>query len=193
MADSRVDVAHLTAPVIDPSSQLSAGYKPGKYLMPGCFGIPTAVPPEGTMTMAPIYVAKATTFDRIQCNVSVAGSAGAVVRLGIYGSDADGMPYGLVLDAGTVAATSTGVREATISQYLPLGKWWLAAVVQGAATTRPTLYLLGANYTRPAGVPCNGVADEAWIARTGVSGALPNPGPPTASYAAAIAVAVRMV
>lgn len=89
----------------------------------------------GFMKAAPIYVPANLTFDRIACRVTASGTAGALVRLGIYSSNAAGLPDALVLDAGQVSSASTGTKEITISQALTAGKYWLVAVGQSAGCT----------------------------------------------------------
>lgn len=72
------------------------------------------------------------TLDRIGVAVTTAAGAGGggVVRLGIYSDDGTGRPGTLILDAGTVDATTTGVKEITISQAVTRGVYWLVAVPQ---------------------------------------------------------------
>lgn len=100
----------------------------------------TGIPGEGQAFATPLMM-PTVTLDRIGCDVTTVGSAGAVIRLGIY-ADGGGYPDALILDAGTLDATSTGgtnIREITISQTLNMGLYWLAFVIQGGATTRPTV------------------------------------------------------
>jgi hypothetical protein len=79
------------------------------------------------------------TFDRIAIEITGAGSAGAVYRLGIYAENPETGGVGdLILDAGTVAATSTGAAEIMIDQALS-GLVYLACAVQGAAVTSPSV------------------------------------------------------
>jgi hypothetical protein len=77
-------------------------------------------------------VSRSLTLDRIGLEITTLGAA-SVVRLGIYAETA-GQPSTLILDAGTIDATSTGVKEITISQALSVGVVWLCAVPQGSAT-----------------------------------------------------------
>ena len=87
----------------------------------------------GVMTYIPIIIpAQGATIDRIGVEVTTGGTAGAVVRLGIYEPGADGLPATKLLDAGTIDSTSTGFKEITISQALTPGLHWLAAVAQTA-------------------------------------------------------------
>jgi hypothetical protein len=74
----------------------------------------------------------------IGVNVAGGGSAGALLRFGIF-ADADGIPTTLVIDAGTVAATSVSVASASLSTLLEPGLYWLAIAAQGAPATAPTV------------------------------------------------------
>ena len=81
------------------------------------------------MRLLPFVVPTAMTYDRIGAQVDTSGASG-VVRLGIYNSDANNRPSALVLDAGTIDASSTGYKEITISQTLSAGLYWVTAVSQ---------------------------------------------------------------
>ena len=114
------------------------------------------------------------TVDRIAVNIQGAGSAGAVVRLGIYESN-NGVPGALVLDAGTVDTTSTGTKTITISQTLAAGYYYLAAVGQVEGCT-----ISGNAYSASQQiVPINGTfhVGQALVSyeKSGVTGALPDP------------------
>lgn len=114
------------------------------------------------------------TLDRLAIYVTVAGSTGAVVRLGIRNWNAStGLPGGVLLDAGTVVTeTSTAVAEATISQAVVAGTpYFLSATCQGGATTRPTVMTLGTRAT-PAAESAPSSATNPNPAVTGVTGAL---------------------
>jgi hypothetical protein len=80
----------------------------------------------------PIYLNRDMTFDRIGVEVvSTSASGTEVVRMGIYEDD-DGKPGALILDAGTVSGTSTGIKEITLNPVLSLtkGRYWLAGCAQ---------------------------------------------------------------
>jgi len=79
----------------------------------------------GNMFGTPLYIPSPTRFDRISCNVTTQGTASAKVRLGIY-SIFGGIPQDLVLDAGEVAADTTGQKDITIDIVLPRGRYALA-------------------------------------------------------------------
>jgi len=80
----------------------------------------------------PFMVGKTTTFERIGCNILTA-AASSSIRIGIYNFE-NGLPTSLVLDAGTVDSSSTGVKEITISQQLTPGAYAFAWVSNGTPT-----------------------------------------------------------
>lgn len=77
-----------------------------------------------------LYVPATLSFDRICVNVSVAAS-GNIARLGVYGTDSNGLPSSLVFDAGSISCATTGLKEIVISQTLTAG--WYYAALGGAA------------------------------------------------------------
>lgn len=104
------------------------------YYVPGA-STGEQVPLEGTLYATPFPLPRAMTIDRIGLYISTQGGAGEVIRLGIY-EDSAGLPGTLVLDAGTVSATTTGLKEVTVSQSLLISKrYWLAYATQGASGT----------------------------------------------------------
>lgn len=84
----------------------------------------------------PTVVVTAITLDQLVVEVATAGAAGKLVRLGIYNADSDWQPTSLVLDAGTVAVDSTGVKTISISQVLAPGRYLLALNSDGTPTLR---------------------------------------------------------
>lgn len=72
-------------------------------------------------------------IDRIGVEVTTA-VASLIVRLGIY-TDDNGLPLSLIAEASSTAdASTTGVKDLTISATIPQnGRYWLAAVSQAAA------------------------------------------------------------
>jgi hypothetical protein len=109
------------------------------YLMiPGCE--PVAVTSVGaganTIRYEPILVVTPITVDGIVIEVATAGGASTTARLGIYNADADWQPTSRVIDAGTVAVDSTGVKTAVISQVLAAGRYLLAFNTDGAPVMR---------------------------------------------------------
>jgi hypothetical protein len=86
------------------------------------------------MVFAPTIVSRTITVDRIAINVSVA-EAGATPRLGIYSATSANRPGDLILDCGTVDASTIGNKQITISATIPAGLFFLAVAHQGASST----------------------------------------------------------
>ena len=82
-------------------------------------------------------------LDRIAVNVTT-GVAGAM-RLGLYlaSSESNLYPGALVLDAGTVDVTATGVKTITISHALIGGATYWAVLVSNVAPTIRGLAIAG--------------------------------------------------
>lgn len=90
----------------------------------------------GTITMVlnrmwavPFNVGRQCSVDRIGLEVTVAGTAGNVIRLGIYDTQG-GLPGNRILDAGTVPGDAIATPEIVINQALAPGLYWLVAVSQ---------------------------------------------------------------
>lgn len=132
---------------------------------------------NGVADYVPFIVTKTQAFNGIAVLVTTAGSAGSVVRLGVYNDDGKANPGTLAFDAGTVATTATGLAEIAITQTLAVGLYWLTAASQGAAATQPIIEaaqtgasgLVGYIGTPTAGVSLSGYTI------TGITGALPTP------------------
>lgn len=147
------------------------------------------------MTTVPFWVSNTTSFDRIGAQVTVAGAAATVVRLGIYADDGSGMPGSLILDAGTIAGDAVASAEVTISTTLSPGLYWLAAVPQGGTPTM--VCASGTNIQGGAGVSTLAVATGTnprfGYLQASVSGALPATFASTGQSAAPVVVALRAV
>lgn len=80
----------------------------------------------------PFFVPKTAKFDRIAIRVTTAGTGTTPrARLGIYDDNGNVFPNKLVLDAGEVNVSTTGVKELTINVTLQTGKlYWLVLIGQ---------------------------------------------------------------
>lgn len=98
---------------------------------------------DGVYIAVPYMEELGGTADRIGIQIGMAAiTGGSLARLGIYDttSTTNVTPNALIVDAGTVAVTSTGFVEATISQVLTKGVlYWLVARFDNAAGKVPTL------------------------------------------------------
>jgi hypothetical protein len=89
----------------------------------------------------PFIVSKVMTIDQMEINVTTLGAGGTGnARVGIYADNGNNYPGALVVDAGAVATTSTGVKAFTTGLPVTLdpGLYWLA-YVHNNATTAPTM------------------------------------------------------
>jgi hypothetical protein len=143
--------------------------------------VSSAVASLNVMVAAPFPVDRACTADRLSVRVTTGGTTGAVVRLGIYNDNGKGKPGSLLLDAGTVPSTGTGLQEITISQALSPGLYWLAQVAQVAQCTMQSSSGVTSG-TKITTNPANLIQfGHSGFAQNSVSGALPNPFVPITS------------
>jgi hypothetical protein len=166
----------------------------GWYLPPPCTTV-AQLATVAQMRMHPLVLTQPQTLDQLIIETTVAGSATAVTRLGVYASAANGQPGALLLDAGTVDSTVTpAVLTKGITLALAAGVYWLAAVTQGAPATGPT-------YRCNSGVLPGIQGETAAVAMFGslngyyqnsVTGALPDPAVPAAALTTSIRVIVRI-
>jgi len=118
----------------------------------------------------PVLLPGKLTFDRISVDVQTAAGTTSN-RLGIYKDNGSFMPGALVLDAGTVDTSTTGVKEITINQALEPGIYWLAWVSAAAPTLyghNPVWYNLDSTF--PIALPTRSV-----VSRSFSYAALPDP------------------
>jgi hypothetical protein len=182
----------LSAPSATPVGQVICA-QPGAYSFLGTKAT-TSTFANGAMRLSPIWVPEPVTLDRIGCEITAASTdVGATARLVIYTDTGQIRPDVVLLNAGTVAADSTGVKEITISQALSPGTYWLGAVIQGAPTSTPTLRAADERvvpaYIFPAG-PSGTLAAQA---DNTVTGALPSPWTSSGSSGGMVRVFVRAV
>jgi hypothetical protein len=128
---------------------------------------------DGVSAAIPFWLPVATTFVEIDCQVTTAGVAGTLVRLGIYANDpSKDQPAALILDAGTIDGSTASMKSITLTPItLQAGLYWLSATPQGGAPT-----LMGiATSLAPVGnsTAIGSMATGNCYTMTGVSGALP--------------------
>lgn len=97
----------------------------------------TALSTSGALTAGRIYthpflVPKTITIDRLAVNVTTLVASGKC-RLGIY-NDSNGEPGTLLLDAGEVDTSATGVKTLTVNQALTGGALYWLAILSNSAT-----------------------------------------------------------
>jgi len=147
------------------------------YCVPNSGSVTTTASLSTAVVRAtPFVVPNDVTLVRIGGEVTGAGDAGSVLRLGIYGDDGTGRPGPLIIDAGTIAGDSATVQEITISAALKAGVYYSAAAQQVVTVTPPTvraITLLGA-MGLDAGVSLPGAGSAPLgYTMTSISGAFP--------------------
>jgi hypothetical protein len=173
---------------------LGAAWVPGNYY--------AALATTGTLLLVanelwaePFIVGSAHTFPNLAIEFQIAGSTGAVCRVGIYADNGAGYPGALVLDAGAIPATVAHVgipQLAALAEALPPGLYWLCVAGQGSPTTQPTLVAGTNNSVMPSVFSPLGAGNLSTTGAyqgyglTGVAGALPNPFPAGATKAAGL-------
>jgi hypothetical protein len=120
-----------------------------------------AVLAANTLYAFPLIMSGPQTWTSLGITVQTTGTATSC-RLGIFTNDyTDGGPGVLLLDAGTVAVTSTGVASATISQALGPLFYYGVVVCNGTVTLNGVVF--GVNndnsYTESMGVTTPGTGD----------------------------------
>jgi hypothetical protein len=151
--------------------------------------VTTFAPAANRLYAIPYIVDYPMSFDFMSFKVTTLETNGEA-RLGIY-NDLNGVPGSLLVDAGTVATTGTGIKTLAIDQALSPGLWWLGIVfntvatlvINQDATTEAELYL-GATSSVQAPL-CS-----AYVAHT--YGVLPDPfGTPTYATDSCIRLLMR--
>lgn len=161
----------------------------GQYLSTRNIAFGKAALANGNLFCCPIWVPDPLTALSLSVNVTKAGSAGALIRLGIYTDSGNFYPGALLLDAGTVAATALGIKTAAIELKLVPGLYWLAAASQGEAAEQPEVACLQGQ-AEP--LPTNGptFATINGFYESGITGILPAAGP--TGLLTSTAVAIRL-
>ncbi len=119
----------------------------------------------------PMPIPRSVTIDRIGIEVTDSAAGSPVIRLGIYENNA-GAPGTLILDAGTVDASTTGFKEITISQALTAGMVWLVLAQQGGTSNGS---VRATRYATHVSIPSSGYSlyeAAAWVDADATSGAL---------------------
>jgi hypothetical protein len=130
------------------------------------------------IVLSAFYIPETVTVDRVAVHVSVLGSGD--IRLGLYAHDpTTGRPSSRLADWGLVSATTTGVKELTISYTFNKGWYWLAHCWQTSNTTAHTYTanpLNTLNIPVFLGTSSSGMSSSRGVSyySTGVTGALPS-------------------
>jgi hypothetical protein len=146
-ADARISAALPYAlNLISPQAYVSGNY----YYCNGLSTATTAALGNGSLRVSPWLVTTTLSLAALFIDLTVAGDANSVFRVGIFADDGTSRPSTLVLDAGTISTGSgnagnvstsgtPGVYQITASATLQPGLYWVGGAVQGVTTTQPTL------------------------------------------------------
>ena len=109
-----------------------SSYVSGNYYFCNGYGATTATGygDNNKAIVSPWTVTASITITRLFVEITTS-AASTNYRIGIWNDNGYGQPGTLVLDAGTVSATSTGVKEVTVSQALSAGQYWVGGAAQG--------------------------------------------------------------
>lgn len=89
-----------------------------------------------TARYSPIYVATPIVIDQMALEITTNSAASTTCRMGIYNADRAWQPTTLVVDAGTVAADSNGVKTASVNVALSPGRYLLVINSDAGPTLR---------------------------------------------------------
>lgn len=163
-----------------------AGYTPSKSGQWWTFGVSpssTGIYPENQFFGSHIEITKSVTFQSIGAEVAVVGTAGAIVRLGIFRALDNCVDLTLFRDFGTIDGTVLGFQPIASAYTLLPGLYVVGAVTQGGAATRPTMRY-GLNYVESAYV-ANSTPYTGGISISGVTFSAPGALPSSATAVAA--------
>jgi hypothetical protein len=139
----RGDQAWAAPEAIAPAFIAPAGVK--SYGIPGLRPTGTGTPAQSQdrLNYEPWFLESTATLDRIAVEVTTAGTAGKLLRMGIYNANTSWTPTSLVVDAGTVAVDATGIQAATINVTLPPGRYICAWVLPTGGTAPVLRQVIG--------------------------------------------------
>lgn len=110
----------------------------GQIMMPGIEGTGLATNTLGSneVLYGPWYVASSITIDQLLVEVTSAGAAGKLIRLGLYNADANWQPTTRLADGSVAADGALGMRSLSVSLTLPAGRYLTAVNTDGTPAIR---------------------------------------------------------
>lgn len=97
----------------------------------------TGAPTANVLRAMPLIIANPEGRVVTDIAINVTTGVTGVARLGIYADDGNLHPSNLIIDAGEIITTSTGVQARTLLDvYLPPGVYWVVLVSNAAPTIR---------------------------------------------------------
>ncbi len=110
----------------------------GQLMIPGVDGTALATNTLGPneVLYGPWYVASPITIDQLLVEVTTAGAAGKLIRLGLYNADTNWQPTSRLADGSVAADGSLGMRSLGVSLTLPAGRYLTAVNTDGTPGIR---------------------------------------------------------
>lgn len=117
-----------------PIAALSPGlrkFRPARWYTTDPHTVGTATVTAGWAFCHPFYVPVSQAFTAIAAEITTA-AVGATLQVGVYSADTYDQPSALMFTAGTIDASTTGVKELAITQTLTPGWYWIGTLALGA-------------------------------------------------------------
>jgi hypothetical protein len=153
----------------------TSGYATGSWIKHLATNATNLIPAAFDTFAGGIYsIRRPVSVDRLACEVAVGSpTAGCVLRLGLYYITENG-DASLIVDGGTVDATTTGVKEITVSVTLPAGLVVAGMAIQGLPNNndRPSVRVSSA-FFNDRNLESLTFGSSAGFGFSSVSGALP--------------------
>jgi len=128
-----------------------------------------------TTVGSPLSLPPGRGIDGIGINVTAGGTAGSLIRMGVYAYDpVSNFPSNLLIDAGTIDGTLVGLSQIIFPNpvYSRTGMFVPVACAQGLPATEPTV--AAQSGTSPVSRPTLSTTNYAGFFETGVAGLLPS-------------------
>lgn len=180
LGDGSTAGGHLVGPDGNAAPALQDGAYLWNTLGSGLTGTVTAV--ADTLILVPVCVPyerdSMRSCDTLAAWVSVAGSAGAEMRIGLYDNlEGTGGPLNLLGETAAMAATGTGAVSGAISSVSLMPGWYWLGIVLNSVASMPTMRSQGVRNTSWALGNWGGavITTPSAITVAHPFGALPNP------------------
>lgn len=111
----------------------------GQLMMPGIEGssLVTNTLASNVVLYSPWYLAAPLVIDQLVIEVTTAGAAGKLLRVGLYNAGLDWQPTTRLADTGNIAADGAlGLRSTSVSLTLPAGRYLTAVNTDGTPAIR---------------------------------------------------------
>lgn len=106
---------------------------------PGALDASPAPATEGVVTYVPQDFKAGDVIAKLAIAITSVGDTGAVARIGIYSSTTNGRPNARLAQTGALPVTSQPAAATVTYTILTTGRYWLAVVSTGSATTPATI------------------------------------------------------